>query len=51
VLGGDRAFTERSWISRSWATEAMPATRQLPRATSATSAGVAPLSSAANCNG
>src|SRR6476646_2719059 len=45
------AFTERSWIPRSWATEATPPVRQAPSATSRISTGVAPWSSEENCSG
>ena len=45
------AETERSWISRFWATAATPAVRQLARPTSTYSTGVAPLSSEAKISG
>ena len=38
-------------MPRCWATAAMPAVRQPPRATSTYSTGVMPLSCAANCSG
>ena len=46
MLPSSVAFTDRSWISRFWATAATPAVRQLARPARTSSTGVAALSSA-----